>query len=199
MPRVSDKSKVIYLLLLLVFIIGVFVAWIDHIGLIDISRMMGSVYTQEPDSVLEARGDEPSLVAREEFEQQKIKLQERIEELDRREAKLVEGEKSFDAEREKIQEMKKGLELEKKKLAIEKDRYKGYAKNVRVLAQKIESIQPVKAVAIMVKWEDSLIIDVLRQIDSNAEEAGRSSITSYLISLMPQNKASRIMYLMTQI
>ncbi|HPB81225.1 MAG TPA: hypothetical protein PK200_04210 [Spirochaetota bacterium] len=55
------------------------------------------------------------------------------------------------------------------------------------------------AAEIMVKWEDSLIIDVLRQIDSNAEEAGRSSITSYLISLMPGNKASRIMYLMTQI
>jgi flagellar protein FlbB len=70
---------------------------------------------------------------------------------------------------------------------------------VVTLAQKIESMRPEEAVEIMIKWEEPLIIDVLRQIDANAEEAGRTSITSYLISLMPREKASRIMYLMTQL
>ena len=58
---------------------------------------------------------------------------------------------------------------------------------------------PDESVKIMVNWEDPLIIDVLRQMDSDAEAAGRTSITSYLITLMPKEKASRIMYLMTQL
>ena len=95
--------------------------------------------------------------------------------------------------------MRKGLELEKKKLELEQKKYSGYMRNVRVLAKQVESIEPAKAVELIVRWEDPLIIDVLRQIDSNAEESGKMSITSYLISLMPRNKASRIMYLMTQI
>jgi flagellar protein FlbB len=198
MRGISDRAKVLYLIILLVFIIGVFMAWLDHVGIINISRMFGA-YRAESESVLTAKDDEPSLVAREEFEQQRLKLQERIEDLDRREAKIVEAEKSLEAEREKMTEMGKGIELEKKKLDIEKNKYKGYQKNVKALASKVESIEPQKAVGIMVKWEDTLIIDVLRQIDTNAEEAGKMSISSYLISLMPENKASRIMYLMTQL
>ncbi|HPA73160.1 MAG: hypothetical protein KBA61_03695 [Spirochaetes bacterium] len=197
MKMVSEKAKIIYLVILLLFIIGIFTAWLDYIGLINVSRTFG--IQREAVSVLEAEGDEPSLVAREEFEKSKNKLQERIEDLDKREAKIVESEKSLDSEREKLAEMRKGLELEKKKLELEQKKYSGYMRNVRVLAKQVESIEPAKAVELIVRWEDPLIIDVLRQIDSNAEESGKMSITSYLISLMPRNKASRIMYLMTQI
>ena len=197
MKMVSEKAKIIYLVILLLFIVGVFTAWLDYIGLIHVSRTFG--IEREAASVMEAEGDEPSLVAREEFEKSKNKLQERIEDLDKREAKIVESEKGLDSEREKLAEMRKGLELEKKKLELEQKKYSGYMRNVRVLAKQVESIEPAKAVELIVRWEDPLIIDVLRQIDSNAEESGKMSITSYLISLMPRNKASRIMYLMTQI
>ena len=197
MKMVSEKAKILSLVILLLFIIGIFTAWLDYIGLINVSRTFG--IQREAVSVLEAEGDEPSLVAREEFEKSKNKLQERIEDLDKREAKIVESEKSLDSEREKLAEMRKGLELEKKKLELEQKKYSGYMRNVRVLAKQVESIEPAKAVELIVRWEDPLIIDVLRQIDSNAEESGKMSITSYLISLMPRNKASRIMYLMTQI
>ncbi len=47
--------------------------------------------------------------------------------------------------------------------------------------------------------EEPLIVDVLRRIDADAVEQGRRSISPYLISLMPRDKASRILYLMTQI
>lgn len=197
MKMVSERAKIIYLVILLLFIVGVFVAWLDYIGLINVSGRFG--LNREPASVMETEGDEPSLVAREEFEKSKNKLSERIEDLDKREAKIVEAEKNLDSEREKLAEVRKGLELEKKKLDLEQKKYSGYMRNVRVLAKQVESIEPNKAVEIIVRWEDTLIIDVLRQIDTNAEEAGRMSITSYLISLMPRNKASRIMYLMTQI
>ena len=67
----------------------------------------------------------------------------------------------------------------------------------RLLKEK--KMPPNDSVKIMVNWEEPLIIDVLRQMDADAEAAGRVSITSYLITLMPKEKASRIMYLMTQL
>ena len=60
-------------------------------------------------------------------------------------------------------------------------------------------MRPDEAIQIMIRWEDTLVIDVLRQMDTEAREAGKSSVTSYLISLMPRERASRIMYLMTQL
>ncbi len=199
MGRVSNRSKIIYLSITLIFTIGLILAFLDYIGVIDMGKMAGTYYKREVPAVLDAKDDEPSLVDKEEFEKEKQKFTERIEDIDKREARIVEGEKLLASEKEKLEEIRKGLELEKKKLENEKKRYSGYKKNVVVLARKVESIKPEEAVEIMVKWEDALIIDVLRQIDSNAEEAGKMSITSYLISLMPRDKAGRIMYLMTQL
>jgi len=189
----------IYLIILIVFIVVVGLFWLDYIGLINIGKTVNQYYATEAPSVVDARDDEPSLVEREEFEKEKDKLSERVEELDKREAKIVEAEKQVEQEKMKLKEIRRGLELEKKNLEMEKKRYSGYKRNVEDLAGKIQGMPPEEAVAIMVQWEDPLIIDVLRQIDQEAAEAGTTSISSYLISLMPKDKASRIMYLMTQL
>lgn len=195
----SEKAKVLYLIILIVFIVIVGVFWLDYIGLLNINKVIRSYTKSEPASVLDAADDEPSLIEREEFEKQKNKVRERIEELDKREAKIEQTEKELDKEKEKLQEVRKGLELEKVKIENEKKMYSGYKKNVVDLAKKITSIRPEEAKEIILNWEDTLIIDVLRQIDADAAEAGKMSITSYLISLMPRDRASRIMYLMTQL
>jgi len=198
MKNISEKAKVLYIMIFILFISGFGVFWLDYIGLLDLNKYF-SEFKGQPELVTEAAGDEPSLVEREEFEKEKQKLLERIEELDKREALISEKEKDMDAEKEKIEEIRKGLDLEKKKLVIEKKQYSGYMKNVKKLADKISNMPPEESVQIMIKWEDPLIIDVLRQMDSAAEAAGKSSITAYLITLMPKEKASRIMYLMTQL
>ncbi|HQA53111.1 MAG TPA: hypothetical protein PK419_09670 [Spirochaetota bacterium] len=196
--QVSEKSKIIFLFLIIVFLLGVGVLWLDYMGLINLTKT-ASMFNKDEASVLYADDDEPSLMKLEELEKNKEQLKERTEDLDRREALLLEQEKSSNADKEKIQEMRAGIELERKKLENEKNKYSGYKKNIGDLAQKIESMPPKEAVAIMINWDDPLIIDVLRQIDQNALDAGAMSVTSYLISLMPKEKASRVMYLMTQL
>ncbi|HOU85802.1 MAG TPA: hypothetical protein PK158_13255 [Spirochaetota bacterium] len=196
--QVSEKSKIIFLFLIIVFLLGVGVLWLDYMGLINLTKT-ASMFNKEEASVLYADDDEPSLMKLEELEKNKEQLKERTEDLDRREALLLEQEKSSNTDKEKIQEMRAGIELERKKLENEKNKYSGYKKNIGDLAQKIESMPPKEAVAIMINWDDPLIIDVLRQIDQNALDAGAMSVTSYLISLMPKEKASRVMYLMTQL
>jgi flagellar protein FlbB len=200
MRNISNKAKIIYLLILIIFISGFGLFWADYIGLIDVSSF-AQRFRGEPELVTEAKDDEPSLMEREEFEKEKQKLAERIEDLDKREALIAEKEKEQEAQREKIDEMRKGLDLEKKKFEQEKNTYSGYKKNVKVLANKIVSMPPDDSVTIMLNWEDPLIIDVLRQIDADAQEAGRLSVTSFLMQRMSVKKAdraSRIMYLMTQ-
>ena len=201
MLNISNRAKILYLILLILFLIGFGLFWLDYIGLLDLSSYANR-FRGEPELVTDAKDDEPSLMEREEFEKEKSKLNERIEDLDRREALIAEREKELESKREKLEEMQKGLNLEKKKFEQEKTRYAGYQKNVKVLADKILNMPPADAVAIMLNWEDPLIIDVLRQIDADARQAGRASITPFLLKKMADVKAeraSRIMYLMTQI
>lgn len=198
MRRVSEKSKILYLLLLIFFLSAIGIFWLDYIGLVDISNYARK-FRSSPDSVMETAGDVPSLVQREEFLKEKERLAERVEELDKREALLVEREGELNSEKNRLAEVKKGLELERKKIEDDKNKYSGYRKNVEVLADKMGNMPPEESVKIMEKWEDPLIIDVLRQMDADALTQGRASITAYLITLFEKEKASRILYLMTQL
>ena len=193
----TDKLRIIYLVVLILFISAVGFFMMDNLGLINIGRLSSDI--KNDILVTEALGDEPSLIEKEEFEKEKQKLLERIEELDKREALLLEKERELNSEMQKIAEMQKGIELEKQKLKDERSIYAGYEKNVKVLADKMANMPPDESVKIMINWEEPLIIDVLRQMDADAATVGRMSITPYLITLMPKEKASRIMYLMTQI
>jgi hypothetical protein len=91
---VSDRSKIIYLLILIVFLAGLGIFWLDYINLINISNYTRA-FKGEPGLVVDASGDEPSLVEKEEFEKEKDKILERIEELDKREALLLKEKKNL--------------------------------------------------------------------------------------------------------
>jgi hypothetical protein len=195
---VSNRSKILYLTTLIIFLIGVGVFWLDNIGLINVSGKFSSLRSEEPLS-LDASGDEPSLIEKEEFGKEKEKLLERIEELDKREALLAEKEKDIIEEKDKLEQIRKGLELEQKKLEDDRKKDAGYRKNVVVLADKMSNMPPEESVKIMSNWDEPLIIDVLRQMDADSASAGKMSITAYLMTLFPKEKASRIMYLMTQL
>jgi len=194
----SEKMKILYLVILIFFITVSGAIWLDYIGLLDIGSKM-SFLKGKPELVTDAAGDEPSLIDWEKLTKEQQLLASREEELNQREARLKEKENELSIEQEKLVEQKKGLEIEQKKLTDQKKEHSGYEKNIKVLADKIASMPPEESVKIMTGWDDPIIIDVLRQMDVDADTAGGTSITSYLITLMPKEKASRIMYLMTQL
>ena len=196
---VSNRSKIFFLVILIFFLCGISLFWLDSIGLFNFGSKFRSMVDNEELS-LDASGDEPSLLEKEEFGKEREKLLERIEELDKREALLAEREKEISDEREKLDQVRKGLELERKKFEDDLKKDSGYRKNVIVLANKMANMPPLESVKIIANWEETLIIDVLRQMDASSEAEGRTSITPYLLTLSPlKEKASRIMYLMTQL
>jgi flagellar protein FlbB len=198
MANISNKSKIIYMIALIIFVAVFGLFWLDHIGLISLQPYVTKYRTLPPLGV-DANDDEPTLIEREEFRKEQQRLLERIQDLDKREMTITEEEKRLVVELEKIEEMKRGIDLEKKKLESEKAQYSGYKENVLQLASKLYNMAPEESVGIMAGFEDALLIDVLRQMDVDAAKRGVSSITPYLMTLMPKDKASRIMYLMTQL
>ena len=196
---VSNRSKIIFLIILIVFLCGISLVWFDTMGLFNFGSKVKSM-VENDELALNASGDEPSLIEKEEFGKERDKLLERIEELDKREALLAEREKEINEEKDKLEQIRKGLELARKKFEDDVKKDAGYKKNVIVLANKMANMPPVESVKIMASWEETLIIDVLRQMDANSEAEGGASITPYLLTLSPlKEKASRIMYLMTQL
>ena len=196
---VSNRSKITFLVILIVFLCGISIAWLDSIGFFNFGSKFRSI-VQSDELSLYASGDELSLIEKEEFGKEKSKLFERIEELNKRETLLAEREKELNDEKDKLEQIKKGLELERKKFEDEVKKEAGYRKNVIVLANKMSNMPPQESVRIIANWEETLIIDVLRQMDATSEAEGRMSITPYLLTLSPlKEKASRIMYLMTQL
>jgi len=186
-------------MVVLIFFLSVFgLFWLDFIGLVNIGSFV-SKYQGPASLVVDANDDEPTLIAREEFRKDEQRLLERIQELDRRELRISEEEKRLAVEQEKIDEMRRGIELERRRFDNERNQFSGYRENVAKLADKLFNMPPQDSVSIMVGFEDTLLIDVLRQMDVDAARRGGASITPFLMTLMPREKASRIMFLMTQI
>ena len=55
------------------------------------------------------------------------------------------------------------------------------------------------AVERLQKLEDLLIVDILREVDRNAEEAGTQSIVPYYLSLMDAERAASVQRKMTKV
>lgn len=63
---------------------------------------------------------------------------------------------------------------------------------VRQVVSSLINMPPVNAVAILVTFDDELMIDVLSTTDQIAEEEGKSSITSVWLSLMSAERAGKV-------
>ena len=70
MQNVSDKSKIIYLVILALFILTAGFFWLDYIGMVNLGKTFQNYFAGEPESVVDALDDEPSLIEKEEFEKE---------------------------------------------------------------------------------------------------------------------------------
>ncbi len=64
--KVSEKSKVFYLLIMIIFLVSAGLFWLDFLGLVNLKRYYRPYVSGEEERVLYASGDEPSLIEREE-------------------------------------------------------------------------------------------------------------------------------------
>jgi len=192
--------KIAFLLLLIAAIAFGGLFWFDYLGILEYNKFVKPFEKYLPGFM--RRGGEaeedPLLLdkefvrkEREKLDDDKRALELALADLERRSLELKEREAKLGEEAKRIDE-------EKKVLSDKIGAYDNYRDNVRTQAQYLSSMPPQKAVERIALLDDLLAIDILRQMDRNAEEQGRSSIVPYLLSLMDPVKAAALQRKMTK-
>jgi len=198
---ITNFIKIIFLLLLIlvIFVGGIF--WFDHLGLIDYKRLIGPYEKYLPPFMRrgEPVDEDPLLLEREFLKKQETMLLEKERQLELRAQELEAKELALKESEAKLKEDAASLEEEKKVLSEKLREYDNYKDNIRKQAEYFTNMPPAAAVERLAKLDDLLAIDILRQIDATAEEAGRVSVVPYFLSLMDPEKAATLQRKMTKV
>lgn len=183
-------ARVTYLLLLILFLLGIGFFAFDYFGLIDASEYF-SFLRREPNPISLDR-ESPTELEKLEMKKEKEKLLSEKEELELLRLQMEEETLLIKSEKLRLEELRVGIqqkELEsKRKIELENSR----KEKVKILANKIANMPPEKARDMLTNWPDYDIIEVFEQMDKDAEEDGRQTITTYLLTLFPAERRSMI-------
>lgn len=186
----NQKRFVLFLLLLIVvFTGGIFYA-LDATGVIRASDILPFLAPKNPLRIEDK--DYPTEVEKVEFQKWEQKLIEREEALARREAELKTKETGGEDQKREIEETRRALRAEKEKFAAAQKEWEDRQKKVKDLAEKVRNMPPQKAQEMMQSWRDFDIIDVMRQMDKDAELEGNPSIVPYLLTLFQPDRRAEI-------
>ena len=194
MGRFSEKIKIAYLTLVILFSLGVVVYLMDTWGVIRLEETFPFL-KKEPPKIARSH-DSPTLLERERLRKEK----ERLEELalkQKEEAKKLEEEKrELQKLKERLETVKKGLEEEKKNIAAVQRKERERLKLIERMAARLGSMPPEQAVALAIGWSNVDVVAVFEQMEKTARQAGRPSIVPFLLTRMPRERARVITALM---
>ncbi|MCX7632925.1 MAG: flagellar protein FlbB [Turneriella sp.] len=186
----SQRRFLLFLILLIVvFSGGIFYA-LDATGIVRASDILPFLAPKNPLRVEDK--DYPTEVEKAEFRKWEQKLLEREEQLARREAELKNRETGTEDLKRELEEQRRALRAEKEKFLQAQREWEDRQKKIRDLAEKVRNMPPQKAQEMMQNWRDFDIIDVLRQIDKDAEAEGTPSIVPYLLTLFSPERRAEI-------
>lgn len=190
MGTMADKARVLYLLLLIFFLLTVGFFIFDYYGLIDADEIF-PILAKKP-SLVNWDKESPTEVEKLEYKKAREHLDEEILEIEKIRQSLEEDREKIQAENEKLDEIKKSIQEKERQIAQTKIDQDKRENKIKVLANKIANMPPDKAKELLVNWPDQDIIDVMKQMDKDAEEEGTSSITTYLLTLFDEKRRAVI-------
>ena len=184
----GEKRRVFFLLIILFFFVGVAIFVMDRIGIVAMSDVLPFMADENPVRIEDR--DFPSEVEKLNHAKKQEKLMEWQEALARKESELKTKEESLTQKIQENDELKDSLNQERKRLTQLMSIWNDRQAKVKDLSSKVRNMPPEKAREMMQDWTDFDIIDVLRQVDKDAELEGQASITPYLLTLFtPQCRA----------
>lgn len=186
----NQKRFILFLLLLIVvFSGGIFYA-LDSTGVVRASDILPFLAPKNPLRIEDK--DYPTEVEKVEFQKWEQKLIEREEALARRETEIKSKETGSEDQKREIEETRRALKAEKEKFITAQKEWEDRQKKVKDLAEKVRNMPPQKAQEMMLNWRDFDIIDVMRQMDKDAELEGNPSIVPYLLTLFQPDRRAEI-------
>lgn len=186
----TNQRLAVVLVLLIIFLSFSIFYFLDLIGVLKAEKVFPFLQAKNPPVI----DDSAYPLEMEKLELQKLqdKLAEKEEELARREKELQDKTLETEQKLKEIAELKEGILAERKKLEMLTRDFEDRQKKIKELANKVINMPPEKAREMMQNWRDFDIIEVLRQIDKDAEAEGNPSITPYLLTLFPPERRAEI-------
>lgn len=192
-PRVLGRILVM-LAIILALILGGLV-WFDYLGLLDLKDLFAPAYrliglpARRPGAL---PADSLTLLE----DERNAKLYEALdavrEELDARSGSLDEKEAEISRIAQELEEQRKALEDREKSFNQTVESIENRKANVDQNARYLSGMPPKNAVEILKSMDDQMIIDVLRAVERQAQEAGQDSVVAYWLSLMPPDRSAAI-------
>jgi flagellar protein FlbB len=195
--RGKNLGKTLVLLFLIIILILAGLMWFDYLGVIQAKKMFAPVYRLfglSPQTSVTATSSKP-LVADLDDDRLAKRLESlnlRAQELDKRES-VVSDTETKNAEIAKELEDRKNSEDEREKTFNNTvKQYDDREVNIVQIATNLTSMQPKKAVDILIAMDDQDIIDILRKVEEQARAAKTASMVSYWLTLMPADRAAEV-------
>lgn len=163
----------------------------DTLGIIDYRSYL---YENFPliRGLLEQKLEDPKLIEKESLLRYKQELDYFKRILEERERRILEKEKEITARETELQQKLAMIEEIRNSLEQQRMIFKNYDEKITKVATYINSLPPDDATKILENMEDDMIVDVLLKIDRIAEREGTLSISSFLLSKLPPDRAARI-------
>ena len=164
---------------------------LDSLGILDYRSF---IYDNFPivREYLEQKLEDPKLVEKESLLRYKQELDYLKRILDEREKKISEMEKELLTKETELKQKLSMVEEMKNSLEKQQKIFKDYDEKVTKIANYINSLPPDDAARILENMNDDMIVDILLKIDKISERQGTLSISSFLLSKLPSDRAARI-------
>ena len=194
MGRFSDKVKIAYLLLIIVFSLGVLTYLLDTWGVIRLEDRFPFLKQEPP--VVSKRDDSPTLLEIERLKKEKDRLEDLETKLKERQASIDQKQGEIKKYEEELKELRKGVEEERKRLAEQRNADAERKQLITQMAQRLGNMPPIDAVAIVAGWSNGDLVDVFREMERAANADGRQSIVPFLMTKLPRERAQVVTTLM---
>ncbi|PJZ37796.1 flagellar protein FlbB [Leptospira levettii] len=190
MASVTDSTRSFFLIVLIFFLIAIGFFVFDYFQVINAEDYLPFLKKQA--GLVNQDLLSPTELEKLEMEKAKERLIADREELEQMERELEEKSSSLSADKERLEELKEGIQRKEKEMAEKARKDNARAEKVKVLANKVANMPPESARDMLLNWPDYDIIEVFEQMDKDAEEDGRQTITTYLLTLFPAERRSVI-------
>ncbi len=191
---ISPRVKLIYLIFLILFLIGIYLYLLDIWGIISLKEYLPFLKKEIP-KVDQTQANE-LLLEKEKLEKEKEILQEEKINIHELKAKLEEQEKIIKEKEKELEQEKQNIEKQKQKIQEIENSRKQRKKMIEDMAKRLNAMPPQDVIEIIQGWNNMDIVDVFLKMEELAEEEGNPSIVPYLLSQLPPERASVITSLM---
>ncbi|MCZ8344356.1 MAG: flagellar protein FlbB [Leptospira sp.] len=190
MASITDGTRSFFLIVLIFFLISIGFFVFDYFQVINAEDYLP--FLKKQPSLVDQDLLSPTELEKLEMEKAKERLIADREELELMKRELEEKSQSLSSDKERLEELKEGIQKKEKEMAEKLKRDNQRSEKVKVLANKVANMPPESARDMLLNWPDYDIIEVFEQMDRDAEEDGRQTITTYLLTLFPAERRSVI-------